>query len=62
MKGRSLFGNFSALRRLQTGLLTAFAALALILAALGIFGLVHYAIGACAWPRTGSNRPRAGPA
>ena len=37
-------GDFSALRRLQTGLLTAFAALALTLAAVGIFGLVHYAV------------------
>jgi putative ABC transport system permease protein len=38
-------GDFSALRRLQTGLLATFAALALILAAVGIFGLVHYAVG-----------------
>jgi predicted permease len=41
----SMLGDFSALRRLQTGLLSAFAALALILAAIGIFGLVHYAVG-----------------
>jgi predicted permease len=41
----SMLDNFSAVRRLQTGLLAAFAALALILAAVGIFGLVHYAVG-----------------
>jgi putative ABC transport system permease protein len=41
----TLLDNFSALRRLQTGLLAAFAALALTLAAVGIFGLVHYAVG-----------------
>ena len=41
----AMLGDFSALRRLQTGLLTTFAALALILAAVGIFGLVHYAVG-----------------
>ena len=40
----SQLGNFSALRRLQTGLLSVFAALALVLAAVGIFGLVHYAV------------------
>jgi len=36
--------DFSALRRLQTSLLTVFALLAVILAAVGIFGLVHYAV------------------
>jgi putative ABC transport system permease protein len=41
----SQLGDFSAFRRLQTGLLATFAALALILAAVGIFGLVHYAVG-----------------
>src|SRR5207249_11606061 len=35
-------GEFSAQRRLQTLLLTAFATMALLLAAVGIFGLVHY--------------------
>jgi hypothetical protein len=35
-------GSFSAQRRFQTRLLTAFAALATALAAVGIFGLVHY--------------------
>jgi putative ABC transport system permease protein len=34
----------SAARRFQTDLLLAFAALALVLAAIGIFGLVHYAV------------------
>jgi len=38
------FGDFAAARRLETSLLVAFAALALTLAAIGIFGLVHYAV------------------
>jgi len=38
------FGGFAAARRLETSLLVAFAALALTLAAIGIFGLVHYAV------------------
>ena len=37
-------GAFSALRRLQTSLLTGFALLALVLAAIGIFGVVHYTV------------------
>jgi putative ABC transport system permease protein len=36
--------GFTAQRRLQTGLLTLFATLALVLAAVGIFGLAHYAV------------------
>ncbi|MGH7678644.1 MAG: ADOP family duplicated permease [Gemmatimonadaceae bacterium] len=36
--------GFSAQRRLQTGLLAVFAALALMLAAVGIFGLAHYSV------------------
>jgi predicted permease len=37
-------GDFSAQRRLQTWLLTAFAGVALALAAVGVFGLVHYGV------------------
>jgi predicted permease len=37
-------GQFSAQRRLQAGLLAAFAFLAVALAAVGIFGLAHYAV------------------
>jgi predicted permease len=37
-------GDFTSLRRLQTSLLTLFALLALMLAAIGIFGLVHFAV------------------
>jgi len=38
------FGDFAAARKLQTSLLALFAALALTLAAVGIFGLVHYSV------------------
>jgi len=40
----ALLGGFSALRRLQTWLLSGFAVLALILAAIGVFGLVHFTV------------------
>jgi len=38
------YGEFAAARRLETSLLVAFAGLALTLAAIGVFGLVHYAV------------------
>jgi putative ABC transport system permease protein len=38
------FGQFVAQRRFQTSLLTVFATLALLLAAVGIFGIVHFAV------------------
>jgi predicted permease len=38
------FGALGARRRFQTSLLTAFAALALLLAAVGIYGIVHYSV------------------
>ena len=37
-------GAFDAQRRLETSLLTLFALLALVLAAVGVFGLAHYAV------------------
>jgi len=37
-------GDFTAQRRLQTWLLSAFAFLALVLAAVGVYGLVHYTV------------------
>ena len=40
----SQLGAFSGQRRIQTGLLSAFAALAMILAAVGTFGLVHHMV------------------
>ena len=40
----SQFGDFTAGRRVQTWLLTVFALLGVLLAAVGIFGLVHYTV------------------
>jgi predicted permease len=40
----ALLGGFSALRRLQTWLLTGFAVLAVSLAGIGVFGLVHFMV------------------
>ena len=40
----ALLGDFTALRRLQTWLLTGFALLGLALAGIGVFALVHFAI------------------
>lgn len=37
-------GDLSAQRRFQTSLLTAFALLAVLLAAIGVYGIVHYAV------------------
>jgi putative ABC transport system permease protein len=40
----TMLGDFTAQRRLQTWLLTLFAVLAVVIAAVGIFGLAHYAV------------------
>jgi putative ABC transport system permease protein len=37
-------GDLSAQRRFQTSLLTAFALVAVLLAAIGVYGIVHYAV------------------
>jgi putative ABC transport system permease protein len=37
-------GDFAAQRRFQTWILTSFAALAVVLAAVGIYGIVHYSV------------------